>query len=144
MSTSIETKLRTAAIANAGLTALLGTAPFRWYNTQENQGPPPSAGVQFPCITAQQVSGVPIYNLGGRGPMNQIRVQFTIWEGPTPDTTDAVLQALRVFLDTFSAVQAGNFANQIVNDGRRGFYAATKPGIFQKFVDVMIWNNTDS
>jgi hypothetical protein len=134
-STPILVKLAEAAEVYAPLTALLGTAPFRWWNKQLVEG---SA---YPAITAMKVSGVPMfYNVGGRGPTTVYRVQFTIWEGLTPDDTDAVLQALRTFLDTFSAVEnTGQFPNQIVME-RDGFYAQTQPGIFQTLVDALIYN----
>jgi hypothetical protein len=134
-STPILVKLFAAASANAGLHALLGASPFRWYNLQLTEG---SA---YPAIVVQKVSGVPqFYNIGGRGPTTVYRIQFTIWEGPVPDDTNAVLQALRVFLDTFSAVEnPAQYPNQIMNE-MDGFYADTQPGIFQTLVDAFIYN----
>ena len=139
MSTSIETKLRTAALTFAPLTALLGTSPFRWYNTQFTEG----SG--YPAIVVRRVSGVPLWAIVGRMQNSWMRLQFTIWEGEVPDDSDATLEALRKFLDQFSATNnAGQFANQILNDGIRGFYAETQPGVFQTILDAMIFNNDES
>ena len=135
MSTPLVVKLRQAAVTNAGLTSVLGSAPFRWYNTQLYEG---SA---YPAITANQISSVPVYSVTGRNPLARARVQFTIWEGQTPDDTNSVLDALRAFLDSFSAV--GNptqFANQINSELDR-LYPATQPPIFQTLVDAYIYNS---
>ncbi len=135
MSTPLVVKLRQAAIYFTPLTGVLGTNPFKWYNTQLYEG---SA---YPAIPAQQVSSVPVYSISGRNPLARARVQFTIWEGQRPDDTNSVLEALREFLDSFSAV--GNptqFANQIINE-RDGLYPGTQPGIFQTMVDAYIYNS---
>src|SRR5665213_2816139 len=71
ISTPLVVKLRQAAVTNSGLTSLLGSAPFRWYNTQLYEG---SA---YPAITANQISSVPVYSVGGRKPLARARVQFT-------------------------------------------------------------------
>jgi hypothetical protein len=137
MSTPLEVKLRQAALADPSLTALLGLTgnTFRWYSVQLYEG---SA---YPAVTCHQISSVPVYSFSGRNPLARARVQFTIWEGQTPDDTNSVLDALRSFLDTFSAV--GNptqFPNQIVAE-LDGLYPNTQPGIYQTIVDAMIYNS---
>jgi hypothetical protein len=47
---SLKAKLFTQASANAGLIALLGASPFRWFDQQLPQN------AAFPCIVAQQIS----------------------------------------------------------------------------------------
>ena len=134
MSTPIEVKFRTAAAANAGLTALLGTSPFRWYDTQL------VPGTAFPAMVCYRVSAVPLYVNVGQNPLELIRVQITIWEGPEPDTANSLIDALQNFLANFSATTVAFSQNRIVNK-RRGLYTDTQPGIFQNTVDVMVWNN---
>lgn len=132
--TPLLVKLRTKAALNAGLTSLLGAAPFRWYNMQLAEG---SA---FPAITAMKVSGIPFYNVGQRGPSTVYRIQFTIWEDQVPDDTNSVLQALRVFLDSFSAVEnTAQYPVQILNE-RGGLYPLTQPPIYQTSIDALIYN----
>lgn len=134
MSTPIEVKLYAAASQNPGLIAQLGSSPFRWYNVQLTEG---SA---YPAIVVLRVSGPPLYAMSNRVTTTRYRMQFTIWEGYTPDDTDAVFGALRSFLDTFSATGiAANFA-EIVNV-KRGIFTDTQPGVFQTIVDAMIYNN---
>lgn len=133
-STPLEVKLFAAALANPGLQAVLGTSPFRWYSTQL------TAGSAYPAIVAHQVSGAPLYTLPGRNPMGRYRVQFTIWEGYVPDTTNAVLDALRSFMDSFSAITSGFPANVMVNQ-TDGLWAETQPGVFQTILDYFVWNN---
>lgn len=137
MSTSIETKLRIAALADSTLVSLLqtGSGQFRWYNTQLVQG---SA---YPAIVVNRISGAPLYVNVGRNPLSQIRVQFTIWEGPNPGTTDGTLEALREFLDTFSATGISSQAPNTILNVMSGLFAETQPGIFQTILDAMIWNN---
>jgi len=133
--TPIEAKLRNAAALDAGLAALLGTAPFRWFDTQE------TPGAAFPAVTVQEISAVPLYANTGQNPMALVRVQITIWEGQAADETDSVLNALQAFLATFSATSIpGQASNRIVNRWRR-MYTETQPGVYLRMVDVMIWNN---
>ena len=132
MSTPLEVKLFSAASADSALTALLGSSPFRWYNVQLTEG---SA---YPAITVHRISGAPLYAADGRNTLALYRMQVTIWEGQTPDTSDSVLSALRSFLDSFSATGVpSQTENRIVNV-MRALYAETQPAIFQTVVDVMI------
>jgi hypothetical protein len=135
MSTSIEAKLRIAASADATLPSLLGTTPFRWYDTQLVEG---SA---YPAMVCLRVSDVPTYVNQGQNPMELVRIQITIWEGQTAETTDALINALENFLATFSATSVIGYASNRIVNKRRGFFAQTQPGIFQNIIDVMIWNN---
>lgn len=141
MATSIEAKLYAAAQLNAGLLALLGGAPpnFRWSDTQE------VPGSAYPAVVVHKISNPKLYSFGGptasgRNPISRVRVQFTIWEGFTPDATAAVEQAICAFLDTFSATPTGYPDNQVVNV-TDGLYAETQPGVYQTMIDVMIRND---
>jgi hypothetical protein len=69
-----------------------------------------------------------------------VRVQFTVWEGYTPDGTGAVEQAIMAFLDGFSATPSGIPDNQIANV-TDGLFVETQPGVYQTMIDVMIRND---
>lgn len=137
MSTPIEVKLFQAASANPGLLAVLGTSPFRWYSTQL------TPGSQFPAIVAHQVSGQNLNAFQGRLQSSRLRVQFTIFEGPVPDTSNTVWDALMAFMDSFSATATGIPNNQIANI-TDGMYVETQPPIFQTMVDFFIWNQDNT
>lgn len=132
--------LRTAAAAYPALSALLGTNPFRFYDTQLVQG---SA---YPAIVTYQVSDVKDYSVTARLVTGWTRVQFTIWGGqadPGQAAAEQVLQALLPFLDQFNGTGIPNqiiYPNNVVNV-RRGLFAETDPPIFQRLVDVKIFYN---
>lgn len=137
--TTLEVKLRTAALAFPGLTALLGgTDPnaFRWDDSQLAQN---SA---MPAVVVLQVSGAPLFSTGGRNPLERIRMQFTIW-GTTGQQARQVEQQVKQFLDGFyatgfSSSQAG--PNTIVNV-RGGGYTQTSPIRYWRTIDAMIYNS---
>ena len=136
MPTSIEAKLYQAAIAYPALTALLGGTgnAFRWSDTQEVPGDP------YPAVVCQRVSNPKLTTFGGQNPISQVRVQITIWEGYTPDSSGSVEIEIYNFLATFSATPTGKVDNQIANV-RGGIYAETQPGVYQTIIDVMIRND---
>jgi hypothetical protein len=139
--TPLKQKLRAAAAGNSGLTGLLGTSPFRWYNLQLLQG---SA---FPAMVVQIISTIPKYGytMRAQNPV-QNRVQFTIWGGAAEAGDQAahnVEAALKTFLDGFNAIGISNLAlypNHITLE-RDGFFIQTDTGIYQRLIDVMIWDN---
>jgi hypothetical protein len=141
MSTPLKQKLRTAAAADAKLGPLLGPSPFRWYSIQLSQG---SA---FPAMVVQIISTIPKYSYTARArnPVEN-RVQFTIWGGQGESGCQAaydVENALKTFLDTFNAIGIPGlvlYPNKITLE-RDGFFIQTDTGIFQRLVDVMIWDN---
>jgi hypothetical protein len=141
--TPLDVKLRTAALADSNLPGILtgnsftGTQAqfngvFRWYDTQLFEGSP------YPAVVVTDISPVP-YQGQQRNPISKVRVQFLLWEGSTPDATGNYLSALLSFIDSFSGSTGRSL---IVNDGSRGFYAATQPSIYQRIVEAYIFNNT--
>jgi hypothetical protein len=134
MSLPIEVKLFAAASAFPALQAVLGSSPFRWYNVQLTEG---SA---YPAIVILKVSGPKLASYGGINSTSRYRIQFTIWEGPTPDVTDSTLSALRAFLAQFSGTAITGNYSPVVNELRR-LYAETQPPIYQTIVDAMVTNN---
>lgn len=140
MTTSIETKLRTAAAATPALTAYLGTSPFRWYDMQQSQG---SA---LPSVVVLLVSAVDTYSTTARLATSLNRVQFTIWD-TDPEEARAIEQALIAFLETFNAFSpvpgAAIQPNRVVMRRQSG-QPQTEPLIFWRLVDAMIYNNENS
>lgn len=138
MSTTLKSRLRTAAAANAGLTALLGT-PLRMYDTQLLQG------TAFPAATYQQISNPRVYVTAGRLRTSWVRMQFNIYgSGSDSSNADSVQRALEAFLGTWSGGNGipGLVAYPNYVEGDRDFgIAQTQPLTFMRIVDVMIFNN---
>ena len=133
---TLEVKLRTVAAADSALTALLGTSPFRWYDTQLDQG---SA---MPAVVVLRVTYPRNYALNARMTTGQARMQFTIW-GATGEQARSVEAALLTFLDGFDAIGKANlsqYPNRVVMS-RAGLYAQTQPARYLVIDDVMVWND---
>ena len=139
MGTPLKVKLFNAASANAGLQALLGTSPFRWYDTQLPQT------ATFPCVVAFLVSDPRDYEARGQMSTSWNRVQLTVF-GTGNDSTEAsaVVAAVLTFVRGFFAYNAGasatQSANKVVSD-RDGGIAETQPLTYQRFLDVMFLND---
>jgi hypothetical protein len=137
MPTSLETKIRTAAAAYSPLVALLGSSPFRWYDTQLVQG---SA---WPSVVAQLVSNSPTYALPGALTASFARVQFTVWDidaerARTVESTITAFLAATNFGPNSSPVTVT--ANYILNT-RQSMYPQTQPPQFQRIMDCKLFND---
>jgi hypothetical protein len=133
-STPLETKLITAMLQNFCIAGLVGN---RIYDTQE------VPGSVFPSLVVQVISHVPPYVTAGRVVTALYRVQFTLWGGKFAagqQNADALRDALFQFLDTFSALPAGQVATRVVMD-RRALFPRTDGPIWQRVVDAMIWSD---
>lgn len=137
MATPLKDKLRTAAAANAGLQALLGTSPFRWWNLQLNQN---SA---YPAIVAQIISDPQNYAFTGMLPTSFTRVQFTLWDTDS-ERLEALQAALYAFLAGFSGTGITGLVAQpnFVMNSRDGMYAQTQPVRFLRIIDAKVFNNS--
>lgn len=138
MATSLEVKLRTAALATPALTSLLGTTPFRWFDMQQVQSAP------FPSVTVLLVSAVNMYSTNQRLASTRCRVQFTVWD-TNAEEARTVENAIIAFLDGFDAMNlvpgvAPTQANEVVMR-RQGGNPQTSPLTFWRIIDAMIWNN---
>lgn len=134
--TDLKSLLRTQASAFGGLTALLGTTPFRWWDTTLQQG---SA---YPAIVVTMVSNPRNYVLMGRLPTGWSRVQFTIWDTDTLRAS-TVENALLAFFDVFNAVGPANLPSypvEVVND-RETTVPEPEPKRFLRILDAMIFSN---
>lgn len=137
---TLEAKLRTAALADSALTALLGTSPFRWYDTQLDE----TVNV-FPAVVVQLISAPDMYALNRRMPGYFSRMQFTIW-GTSGENARAVETELVCFLNQFNAVGVAGlqqYPNTVLNR-RTSMYVQTQPAKWQRIVDVSIFNNENA
>lgn len=135
---SLEDRIRTAAAADPALAVLLGTSPFRWYDTQLSQG------TDFPAVVMQQVSGQDTYVFSGRMPTGFSRYQFVIWD-TNPSRGRDVDVAVTAFFTTFNGPQLPGVAqcwygSQIINR-RSTLFAKPEPAKYQRILDVSIFSN---
>ncbi len=138
MSTALKARIRTAAASYSGLTSLLGTSPFRWFDETK----PQSAGL--PCVVVTVVSGAPTYVATGRLRTGFTRVQFLIW-GATPGSGSAyaVEQQLLAFLDQLNLIGINGlvqYPNPVVLQ-RDSLYVQSDPPIYQRIVDASMFVN---
>ena len=137
--TPLTEKIRNAALAYPGLTALLGgTNPnlFRWYQTQLK---PSSA---FPAVVALTVSNPSDYAFTYRMKTSFARVQLTVW-ALSPEDCASVEDQLEAFLDQMNLYGISGLvqnANFIVN-ARDGLYPETQPPQYQRIIDVKVFSN---
>ena len=138
MSTSLKARIRTAAAAYPGLAALLGTAPFRWYDNTLIQG---SA---LPAVVVQVISGSPTYVVTGRLHTGWSRIQFSIWgSGSNSSNATDVETQLLAFLDQLNLIGIPGLAQypcQVVLQ-RDLLYPKTQPPLFLRQLDAMIFSN---
>ncbi len=133
---TLEADLRTQAAAFPGLTTLLGTNPFRWFDTQLPQG------ADMPAVVVQLVAGSKTYTLAGRLPTGFSRVQFTIWDTDAQRSRDVETQ-LANFLDVFNGTGIPGlvqYPNSIVLQ-RQALFAETQPPKYQRINDANIFSN---
>lgn len=137
MGTPLKDKIRTAAAANAGLQALLGTSPFRWWNLQLNQG---SA---FPAVVAQIISDPQDYCFTGQLPTSFARVQLTLWDTDS-ERLETLQSALYDFLAGFSGSGITGLVAQpnFVMNSRDGLYAQSQPPRYLRIIDAKVFNNS--
>lgn len=134
---TLEAKLRAAALATPALTALLGTSPFRWQDTQLIQGS------TLPAVTVLLIDTVNQYSNTARLSTALSRVQFTVFD-TDPERARSVEAAIVAFLDSFNAMNTSVVSPQQANwvvSRRQQAVVATDPMTFQRMLDAMIFNN---
>jgi hypothetical protein len=136
MASTLETKLRTAALLYPPLTALLGTSPFRWYDAQLREGS------LFPAVTVLTISGAATYAFTGRLPTWWSRVQFTIWD-TDPERGRSVEVALMNFVDQLNVIGIPGLAQYPcgVVLRRTGFFPEPSPPQYLRYIDTNIFSN---
>jgi len=143
---SFKDTLRTAALANAGLAALIGT---QWYDTQLPQtvALPPTGSLG--AVVVQGISNPRMYSFTQRMSGSYARYQFTVWGGQFSagaENRDAIASALVQFLDQFNAIGIAGlsrYPNFVVGD-RDSLFPQTDGPIFQKVVDAMMFSEDPS
>ena len=134
---TIQQKLFTGAQAFAPLANLLGSAPFRWYDTQLRQG---SA---FPAVVVTQISNPKNYAFQSRVTTSWYRMQFDLWAQPDSAATGQLAMALFAFLDQFNAIGIAGlsqYPNLVVGD-RGGIEPNLEPPVYRRTIDVRMFNN---
>lgn len=135
--------LRTAALANTALAALIGS---QWFDTQLPQTVTLPLPGSLGAIVAQQITGPRLYSLNARIAKYWARYQFTVWGGQFSqgaELRDSIVAALASFLDqtSFDGI-AGRTQNPnyIVGD-RDALFPQTDGPIYQRIIDAMLMVN---
>ena len=148
--TSLETKLRTLASANAILAVDLGTSPFRWYDRRLVQGAlaPPNPTMTGPttCVRVLRVSTIPLYSQGGLQTEEHVRLQIDVIDYD-PETARQVAADIDTFLAGVSFMsatptnitQAPNFKL----GQRAGMEYQLDPPAYVETLDYRVWNRTN-
>lgn len=141
MATPLNERVRSAAAFDAGLQALLGTNPFRFWFDQLRQG---SA---FPAVVMQQISSQTDYTAEHRLATGWSRQQFMIWGGENlagEQARQAVAAALKTFFDSWSGGtgETGKslYPNEVLNERDFVFFQKSTP-IYQRVMDVRIFSD---
>jgi hypothetical protein len=135
---SLEARLRSAAMVNSTLATLLGTTPFRWYDSTLQQG------TAFPAVVVQQIFGGDIYTWAGRNPTGFSRYQFAIWD-TDPERGRLVDDAMSDFFTTFNGPQISGvplcwYGAQVVLRLSKVF-SLPEPVLHQRILQVSIFSN---
>ena len=138
---TLKARIFAAASQDAGLQALLGTSPFRLYDTQLDEGALKASGGA--CAVVMIVSNPRDYTVLGRTAKSLVRVQIAVFgTGNDSENASAVVTAFENFFATFDAIDIPNlpaYPNLIVGDRDAGI-AQTDPLTYQRIVDVLIFN----
>ena len=147
MGTAAEVKLRMLAGADAGLQAILGTAPFRFFAIQEPQG----YITQGVCCRYRRVSAVYLYAQEAIANAEQVRIQFEFLAYAPTDAWDA-MQAFIAFMGGVNLMTDQQFQSPPVTPTQHPNYLlTTRPSIEYRpereiyiwSCDWRIWNNTN-
>ena len=141
MSHSLKARIWTAASQYVGLTALLGTSPFRMFDQQLPQG------IQFPAVVMESVGNPHDYVASGPLPTSWSRMQFRIYgTGNDSENANLIANALANFFNTFNGTGIDGmptYPNYVVQDIDFGI-AKTQPLTYMRLVDVRIYSNQDA
>ncbi len=135
---SLKSRIFAAASVDAGLIALLGSNPFRWWDQQLQQG----AG--FPAVVMEMIGAPRDYVASGTMPTGWTRMQFRVYgEGTDSENANEVVDALDAFLRTLDLIGLPNspaFPNLIVNDIDFGI-VQTQPYTYMRLLDTKLFVN---
>lgn len=134
-----EVKLRTLAAADAGLQAVFGTAPFRWFDTQLPQNQPYPSAVVWRVSTAINY----LMNVGGVN-ITEPRLQIDI-RHQDPELARTAAKAVIAFLGTVNLAVAGGVVNGrqapcFVLNQRTALDFQLQPPVSVQTLDVRVMN----
>ena len=144
---TLEEKMRTLAAADAGLQAIFGTGPFRWFFDTLPQGYVQKGS----CVRVRRVSTVSNYCMSGPLNVEMVRMQMDFLDLSRSDSQAAALAvgAWMTTVDFMSAAQFTSppsaprqFANFQINDRSTLEYQLQTP-VYVEMVDWRIFNNTN-
>ena len=132
---TLTTALKDLLASCAGLTAIIGSNPMRYYPVRLPQPP-----IIYPAITYQRVDSVGVYAHSGYSGLQNARIQLTIW-AQTYAQGDAIETVLRAQPPTgingFRGTQSGLQIDRIfLTDGLTDF--DTDTSIHQRTIDLLI------
>lgn len=141
MGLAVEEQVRNGLIADAGVTAIIGT---RFYPDQLPQNP------VYPCGTIQRVSDVPYYTQqspgGTQASVGWCRISVTIWcDGANAsqvreDLARAIILAMQTFscFDLPSSPLVVRQAPNRLLNRRHGVEAQTRQPLFKAMLDFQV------
>jgi hypothetical protein len=136
-----EAKLRTLAAANAGLQAIFGTAPCRFFDTQLPQAQ------AYPSAVVWRVSTAIDYRMdSGYSKMTQPRLQIDV-RHPDPEQARAAASAVIDFLGTVNLAVTGGAVTPaakqapcFVLNQRTAMDFQLQPPVSVQTLDVRVFN----
>ena len=147
-----ELRLYTLAAASPALQAVFGTAPFRWYDTQVQQGTiVPGDDTQPAAARLLRVSTIRSYEQAGLQPLSEPRFQLDVLH-PLAETARAAAAAVIAFLGTVDLAGAYQFGSPVttppqfpcfVISQRGGLAPEFEPPVYVQSIDFRLYNRED-
>lgn len=141
-----ETKIRTLASQDAGLQAIFGTSPFRWFHLQL----PPGYVDKMPgtCATVQQISVRFMRAQEALVNLNKPRFQIVVRD-KNVDVVDQAAAAIVLWLQQVDFASDNEFNSpatpgpqngNFILDMRPGLDYELKPNVPTMLIDFAVWN----
>lgn len=132
---TITTAVKTLIASCAGVTAIIGSSPLRYYPIRLPQPP-----IVYPSITYQEIDATGVYAHSGYSGIQTPRVQLTIW-AQTFASSDALRTALRALppdgINGYRGIVGGIQIDRIfMVDGATEFDPNTQ--IHMRIIDLLI------
>ena len=129
----IEQDLRTYLLAQAPVSALIGTRIFPLRLPQ---------GVTLPAVTYQRISGVPVISHDGASDLARARIQVDCWAASYAAMAGLAM-AIRTALSGYRGPMGNNGATaaRVINQID---LSEPEPALWRRMIDVAIWHREDS
>lgn len=130
---TLEEGLRLKALSDAGLAALIGN---RWGVLLDTT---------VPCITYQQVSGVPVYTHDGDAGLEACRYQLAMHTSCVYDALKVMARLKTIFSGFKGNLGAAGEGPSVVTRIANATHHGKQPGVnlFYSTMDLDIWWNRD-